>query len=105
MPDVITSNGTKSVINRLWAEQKPTIRATTRSGFSVGFAISRDHIPRSAGLCVTVAGSQTSRKPIQRAAQDWSLERPRSVALAATSLIMSALRDSVVPPLAGTRHL
>src|SRR5215469_9659899 len=81
MPDVITSNSTKSVINRLWAEQMPTIRGTTRGGFSVGFGISRDHIPCSAGLCFTVAGSQTAWKPCTPA-QDWSLGRPRSVALA-----------------------
>src|SRR5215470_3065730 len=68
MPDAITSNSTKSVINRLWAEQKPTTRGTTRDAFSVGFAISRDHIPWSADLYVTVAGSQMARKPCTGAA-------------------------------------
>src|SRR5215813_6032300 len=50
MPEIIPSTTTTTVIHRLWPEQKPTIRGITRGGFSVGFAISRDHIPPLSGL-------------------------------------------------------
>src|SRR5215813_3888866 len=97
MPEIIPSTTTTSVINRLWPEQKPTIRGITRGGFSVGFAISRDHIPPLGGLVCYCSWLANVAEAIQRAAYDWSLRRPRSVALATTSLIMSALRSSIAP--------